>query len=485
MDSHQLHLRRGFNWLGSAMIIAKLTDFGTILIVLRFLTKEQVGAASLVVAFGTVIEALDGLGTSAALVQAPSLSRVQLDSLFWLIVGAAFVVAGATLLAAPLIASAYGVAGISAYILAVAIKQPLVGAAVIPLAILNRDLQYERIAIVNVCATFATALTRLGLAIAGAGAWAIVIAYAASGFFTLIGALLARPFRPRLRISMPAILPLLRFGWRATVSALCEQMINNLHYLLVGWFYGAAPLAEYRLAFDLAMEPANAAGTLVNRTALPVVAKVSAVRAKLAQSLTWSLHKLLAVVCPFSVAIAFASDPITALIHDEQGRSYGAASLPLKLLAVAAVTRVVAQLAYPMLFGSGRPQLAVRLSATTLLLLSGGMLLVGFTIPITSGIVAMSTVWLVVPPLLLIWQAHYLWRHWNIGARDLIGACRAPLAAAAILAAAIEMGRLLLGNDSPALQLGMILTLSVFACLVLLRRDSQEDYATINEWGRQ
>jgi len=61
MDSHQQHLHRGFNWLGGAMIIAKITDFGTILVVLRFLTKEQVGAASLVVAFGAVIEAFDGL----------------------------------------------------------------------------------------------------------------------------------------------------------------------------------------------------------------------------------------------------------------------------------------------------------------------------------------------------------------------------------------------------------------------------------------
>ena len=77
MDSHQQHLRRGFSWLGGALIIAKLTDFGTILLVLRLLTKEQVGAASLVVAFGTVIEALDGLGTSTALVQAPSLSRAS------------------------------------------------------------------------------------------------------------------------------------------------------------------------------------------------------------------------------------------------------------------------------------------------------------------------------------------------------------------------------------------------------------------------
>src|SRR6201995_1257582 len=122
MDSHQQHLRRGFNWLGSAMIIAKITDFGTILLVLRLLTKEQVGTASLVVAFGTVIEALDGLGTSAALVQAPSLERSQLDSLFWLILGAALMVAVATLIAAPWIASLYGVAGMSAYFLAVAIK---------------------------------------------------------------------------------------------------------------------------------------------------------------------------------------------------------------------------------------------------------------------------------------------------------------------------------------------------------------------------
>src|SRR6202007_955758 len=146
-----------------------------------------------------------------------------------------------------------------------------------------------------------------------------------------------RPFRPRLQISLAAISPLLRFGWRATLSALCETMINNVHYLFVGWFSGAAALAEFRVAFDLAMEPANAAGTLINRTALPVFAKVAAVREHLAQSLTWSLRKLLAVVCPLAVGIMLAADLITSLIHDEQHRSYAAASLPLKLLAAAAV----------------------------------------------------------------------------------------------------------------------------------------------------
>jgi O-antigen/teichoic acid export membrane protein len=482
MESHQQHLRRGFNWLGGATIVAKITDFATILLVLRFLTKEQVGAGSLVVAIGAVIEALDGLGTGTALVQAPSLSRLQLDSLFWFILLSACVVAGVVLLAAPWIASLYGIAGVAAYFIAIAIKQPLVGAAVIPLAMLQRGLQYERIALVNVGSTFAAALTRLGLA--------MVIAFAASGLFTLIGATLASPLRPQLRMSLSAVSPLLRFGLRATMSGLCEQMINNIHHVLVGWFYGAAALAEFRVSFDLAMEPANAAGTLISRTALPVFARVAAVREHLVQSLTWSLRRLLAVVAPLAAAIVLAADPITSMLHDEQHRSYASASLPLKLLAAAALMRVVSQLAYTVMFASGRPQLSVRFSGLTLLLLGLGMLLVGLTVPAPNGLVAMSTVWLVVTPLLLLWQAHYLRRHWDIRVHDLIRAAGAPIVAVVMLVLAVQAGRHLFGITNPALQVAVVVALALLACAGLLLREpplrdraarATGDHATIGE----
>ncbi|MGH8259507.1 MAG: oligosaccharide flippase family protein, partial [Steroidobacteraceae bacterium] len=337
MDSHRQALNRGFTWLGGATVIAKVTDFATILIVLLFLTKQQVGVASLVVAIGTVIEALDGLGTGAALVQARSLSRLELDSLFWFILASATLVAGATLLAAPWIAAFYGMAGMAAYFLPIAAKQPLVGAAVIPLAMLSRDLAYERIAIVNVCATAATALTRVGLAVLGAGAWAIVAAYMASGLYTLAGALIARPFRPGLRFNLPAISALVRFGLRAATSTLFEQLINNIDYLLVGWFYGAAPLAVYRVAFDVATQPALAVGTLINRTALPVFARVASVRDHLVQSLTWSLRRLVTIVAPLAAATALVAAPLASLLHDGRGHSYAAATVPLQLLAGAAL----------------------------------------------------------------------------------------------------------------------------------------------------
>jgi len=118
------------------------------------------------------------------------------------------------------------------------------------------------------------------------------------------------------------------------------------------------------------------------------------------------------------------------------------------------VLRVVSQLTYPVMFGSGRPHLALRFSAATLIMLSAGMLFVGFTFPAANGVVGMSTVWLVVPPLLLLWQAHYLRRYWNIGARDLIRAAAAPCVAVVFLVLAAEAGRHLIGTGNPALSTG-------------------------------
>jgi O-antigen/teichoic acid export membrane protein len=392
------------------------------------------------------------------LVQAPSLSPLQLDSLFWYIAAAALLVAGMTLVAAPYLAALYGGAAMAPYFLAVAIKQPLVGAAVIPLALMSRDLQYERIAIVNVSATFATAVTRVGLAVLGAGAWAIVAAYAASGLYALIGALLARPYRPRIRFRISAVSSLLRFGLSAATANFFEQMLNNVDYLLVGWFYGVTPLAVYRVAFDVAMQPTSAVGTLINRAALPVFARVAAVREHLAQSLTWSLGRVAVIVAPLAAVMILAANPLTALIHDGRGRSYAAAGLPLMLLAAATLPRIVSQLLYPLLLGAGRPKVALRLSAATLILLSTGFVLVGFSFPASAGIVGISAVWLAVYPLLLIWEARYLRRHWDIRAARLAQALLAPLVATGLLVSMVELARRLIGAAGPWLQLGVILT---------------------------
>ncbi len=198
--------------------------------------------------------------------------------------------------------------GIPFYFLALAAKQPLVGAAVIPLALLNRELKYEKIAAINVGATFGAALVRFGIALAGGGTWALVGGYFASGVFILAGALWAQPVPAGWHFSYGAIRPLVAFGLRSASANIFEQIFKNIDYLLVGWFYGAASLAVYRVAFDVAMEPAMAVGTLINRTALPVFARVAAVPEHLREALFWSLQRLATLVAPCMAGLALMAD---------------------------------------------------------------------------------------------------------------------------------------------------------------------------------
>ncbi|MGE4481484.1 oligosaccharide flippase family protein [Acidocella sp.] len=413
-EQHKRHLTRGFNWLGSGIIIARITDFVTIIAVLTFLTKTQVGIGSLVLSIGMMVEAFDGLGTGDALIQAKSLNERQLQSLFWFIMALAFVVGVLAVLLSPAVGWIYGMEGIPVYFLALAVKQPLVGGAVIPIAMLNRELRYEKIAIINVISTFGAAMTRLVIAMAGGGSWALVGGYVSSGAFILAGALWASPFKPGWYFNFGSIRPLLSFGLRSASANISDQIFKNIDYLLVGWFYGAASLAVYRVAFDLAMEPAMAVGSLVNRTALPVFARVAAVPAHLREALLWSLQRLTTLTAPCMAGLVLLAVPLTGLLHDSQGHSYKAAALPLQILAVAAMLRVATQLVTPVLMSSGRPGTAAKLSFTTLLLLSGLILLAGLTVHGNAGLVAVSLAWLAVYPLLLAWSVVYLRTQWQI-----------------------------------------------------------------------
>ncbi|MGI3778329.1 MAG: oligosaccharide flippase family protein [Janthinobacterium lividum] len=469
---HGRRLAQGFNWLGGATVIAKAVDFATILAMLMFLTRQQVGVASIAVSLGTVVEALNGLGTGEALIQARAVTRLQLDTVFWYVLGASLAVCALCALAAAPIAALYGVAPMAGFLLAIAAKQPLVAAAVVPLALMNRDLQYDRLATVGVCATIAAALTRLALGAAGAGAWALVAGYVASGAFTLLGALVARPFRPRARFHAAALRPLARFGLRAAAANAAEQMFRNVDYLLVGWFYGAVPLALYRVAFDIAMEPAMAVATLINRTALPVLARAAAVPAQVAPILAWALARSAGLVAPLAAGLMLAATPLTALLHDGAGHSYAAAATPLRLLAAAALLRVAAQPLLTVMIATGRPGAAARLSATMLALLAAGVALAASLAPARSGIAAVAAVWLAIYPALLAWGARYLRSTWSLPAADLARAVAAPAAGIAAMAAVVLAARPLAGSD-PRLQLGLV----VVATAAL--------YAGLFVWGRR
>jgi len=392
------HLKRGLFWIGSANLLNQLIDLVSIIIILAFLSKEEMGIATLAWTVAVIMEAFNGLGMSTALVQAKTLSRNQQDSSWWYIMVLAAALFGGMALGSPLIAGYYESPQLQPMIVLAASKLFFVGAAIMPLQLMNRDLRFKEIGTSQTLATLLASILKITLVISGLGAWALVIAYTARGAFLAIIVYAFRPFRPRLHFAFDEIRKLSLFGVKVTMSSTVYHFYRNADYLIVGKFLGTEALGVYRVAFEVAMTPALAILNVVNRAALPVFSALSEQREKLADTFIWMQKNLGLLVTPVAIFMTFAAGDLMQLVGDNQWID---AAPAIRILAWAALLRSLDQ-TFPQLFhAAGRPGLAVYDSLISVGVLVGSFSTALYFFGDSHGILAVCWAWLLSYPLLI------------------------------------------------------------------------------------
>jgi O-antigen/teichoic acid export membrane protein len=396
MTEAQEQLKRGLIWLGSAAAIGRLADVASTITVLFFLTKEEVGVATIAWAIGMVLEAVCRLGLGVAILQADQVSRNQLDTAFWAMTLTTLVLGIGAVGLGPFVGPLVQEPQLALFLIPSAIKMLFLVWAEIPIQLLNRKLQFASIAGVSTGATVLSAIARVALAATGFGAWSLLIAQTLWAFFLWVGAMIAQPFFPRLRMKLREIHGFLHFGKFIAGERLTLEAFQNVDYLILGGLAGPAVVGIYRVAFDIAMTPAVAIADVLNRTALPVMARLRGKElADLFVTASGKLAVLMGAVC--AVIIASAVD-ITWVF---QWGEYAAAAVPTQLLAVAAAFRVLFQLFPDMFNAAGIPSLTFRFGLFSLVVL-GACLGVSITwFGTDNGAIALAAGWLGVYPVLI------------------------------------------------------------------------------------
>jgi O-antigen/teichoic acid export membrane protein len=190
-------LRRSFAWLGSASALSRLVDLAAVLLVLRFVSAEEVGAASAAWTVTTLLEPFASAGVAYALVSLPRLDRRTLDAAFWLSLAGGAAVSALVALSANVAESAFGAANIGPLIAIAGLKLVPVGLAAVPQQRLARGLRHRELAAANACSTIVSALARVGFAMLGYGAWAFVLSQHVYALTQVVCLWLILPFKPR------------------------------------------------------------------------------------------------------------------------------------------------------------------------------------------------------------------------------------------------------------------------------------------------
>ncbi len=296
----------------------------------RLLEPRDFGLVGMVTAFTGVLDLFRDFGLSAATIQRRTVTQEQISTLFWvnLLVGA--LLGFLTVALAPAVADFYHEPRLVAVTMVLGAGFLLNGAGIQHGAILQRQMRFTALAVINTASLIAgIAIAILG-AIAGYGYWALVGMTVALPLTGTIGCWIAAAWVPKLPQKRTGIRSMLGFGGALTLNGLLAYLAYNLDKVLLGRFWGAGALGIYGRSYQLVNIPTANLNSAAGEVAFSALSRLQDDPYRFRSYFLKGYSLVLAMTIPITVAcMLFAADIVRVLL----GPKWGASAEILRLLA--------------------------------------------------------------------------------------------------------------------------------------------------------
>ncbi len=327
------------------------------------LGPRDFGIVAIALVYVAFIRMLMEQGFTTAIIQRENLEEAHLDSAFWLNFGWCFVLAAGSAASAPLIAKAYGTPRLGPVIAVLSILIIFEGLQVVQQAVMERQLDFKRLAVRTNVSVFVGGAVGIPLALKGAGVWALVAQQLATELMLLVLIWGMTSWIPRFRFSTRHARELFSFSLSVFAANLAGFVNRRADALLMGLFFGPAAVGIYRIAdrlvdilLDVTMRP-------VGLVSLPVLSRLQDDPRELRKAVTRLLHTTLVMAVPALLVLLACSDAVLGVL----GGEWAHADAALKFLCLVGIGKAIGFFSGPVLFAANR----ARFRATMLWTLAG------------------------------------------------------------------------------------------------------------------
>lgn len=330
-------LLRGLSWNATGRWVGQLVSWASTLIVVRLLTPADYGLVAMGGVLFSLIGAVADGGIRSAIVNRRESDAKRLHQLTAVCV---FIGFGMTLIAwiiAVPLARYFDEPKLVPVVAVTSLTYTVLGFRMVPLAVLQRSLDYRTMAANDLLMVVATALASVTIASLGGGYWALIVGHVAGSTIATVAAWRSAP-QAIARPVWSEIQETVRFGSHLLVSQLSGWARSEADSLIIGRFVGRAPLGAYKVAMETASIPLEKAGGVLVQVSGPIFAAVKSEPAALARYLLLITEALAAVVWPLAVGLVLTADVAIPVLLGDQWTS---AVVPLQIFAGAAVLRVI------------------------------------------------------------------------------------------------------------------------------------------------
>ena len=316
-------------WSGFEAATSAALSFASAFVVARLVGPSEVGIGAAVVAVHVLLWVAVNALFADPLVQRAAVDDGSFSSAFWASLGVGGVAAMVQVALAQPIAWWLGDHRLVPMSVLLALPLPLVGAGGPVQGLLTRNRAYKALAGRTLVGQGLGTITGVAAALAGAGAWALVLQQLVVSAAGALALLVCCPSRPRCIVHGHDLRDMLRIGLPLTASTLIQHGRYRVFALLIGGTAGAAALGQVHMAFRLVDTVRELAFTAQWRLMLPLLSErqddLPGLRAALDRCLAWSSL----IAFPLCGIMALSVQPLVQILLGPVWQPSGAAALPL------------------------------------------------------------------------------------------------------------------------------------------------------------
>ena len=458
-------LLRGVAWIATARWASQVFTWVSWLIVARLLSPEDYGLVGMAALYLGLITLLSEFGLGTAVLAIRELSREQISQLNGLAVllGAASLVTSCVM-AIPL-GRFFHAPQLPLVVAAMSTVFVITSFKTVPLALLQRDLRFRALALVDLGQALVLAVGMIGFAVAGFRYWTLVCG-AVLGALISTGAVL-RLRHPPLTWPRPKSLKrAMTLSADVVIARLCWYASANADFVVAGRILGQAALGFYSVGWTLASISVDRVAALIGQVTPAFFSAVQRDPAAIRRYVLRITEGLALITFPVSLGLALVARDFVLVVL---GPKWEATIAPLQVLAAYAAFRSITPLLPQVLqiIGDSRFEMWRMVAAAVVMPICfyvGGQ---------RWGTVGLALAWVLVDPLFSFALYRRVFSRIGLSPKAYVVALWPALSGTALMAAVVLAVGVFGGSERAgarlAAQIGAGVVTYGLACLVLHR----------------
>ncbi len=457
-------------WTAIAQVSSQLLSWLVTLVVIRLLQPSDYGLLAMATIFLGLLMIFADLGIATALVQRPQISTGDIMQASGLVVALHGVLGAGLALSAPVIAAFFSEPELAPVVRVTAVQLFVSAFGIVPDAMLQREMQFRRLAALDMVSAVTGSVSTLLMALAGAGVWALVLGTLASVCVKAAGVNVLCGMVIRPAFSLSGSRALLTVSTQAAMSRIIWFVYTQADAFIAGKWLGKSALGLYSVSLHLASLPNQRIAGLVNRIAFPAFARIQGSTEKVTGAVLFGVRMLSIVAFPVLWGLTVIAPELVQVV---MGERWIEATMPLQIVSLIMPLRLISNFVPNAVRGIGR--FDVELKTT---LFSSLVMISAFLIGVQWGLFGLCLAWLGASPVVFAVNMHLYAKALELPLSRLLTPMLPAAGSATMMGLSVVAVRPVLVDLASAARLGVLVAVGaaayVAATLMINRKGFRE-----------